>query len=264
MGARDSDDDIRNYLPDLSTIMRKADPAYGEKILREAMDNPELDAALAERRKETSDGGDPAESAGKAPEAAKAGANAPSPWAKASSEEPIDRAALPSASAPKAQAAAVEPNGTSPIKILSEKGARPQGRRTLPLWLFVVAATVALVSPIAMWLISSKLPPRAVPEAPGPTAASGQPALPPVTLDGGAAPNIENSAPASSSAAPPVVTGSSTQEPLNPVPKETGERPMIKSKGRTDDASGNAGAPSLPKTARPIPTAAPVATDIMQ
>src|SRR5262249_22962348 len=30
---------IRNYLPDFQTILRKADPAYGEKILREAMDN---------------------------------------------------------------------------------------------------------------------------------------------------------------------------------------------------------------------------------
>ncbi len=48
MAARDSDDDIRKYLPELSAILREADPARAKEKLTRAQDNPELDAALAQ------------------------------------------------------------------------------------------------------------------------------------------------------------------------------------------------------------------------
>jgi hypothetical protein len=50
MNARNSDDDLRNFMPDMAAIRRAADPAYAERKLREALNNPELDKALAEVR----------------------------------------------------------------------------------------------------------------------------------------------------------------------------------------------------------------------
>src|SRR5690242_7124134 len=107
MGKRDSEDDIRNYLPDLATIVKRADPAYSEKLYREAMDNPELDQALAERKRWLEQhGGDEGDettanagarpsagavSADAAPTAAPTHISAPSPWTTSAGAEVIDR-----------------------------------------------------------------------------------------------------------------------------------------------------------------------------
>jgi hypothetical protein len=50
MTARDSDDDLRKYMPDRATILREADPRHAEEKYRSALANPELDEALAEVR----------------------------------------------------------------------------------------------------------------------------------------------------------------------------------------------------------------------
>ncbi|WP_437486506.1 hypothetical protein WME75_03775 [Sorangium sp. So ce1014] len=48
MGSNKDSDDIRQYLPDLESIQREADPAVAERKLQQALDNPELDRALSE------------------------------------------------------------------------------------------------------------------------------------------------------------------------------------------------------------------------
>ncbi|XYH99207.1 hypothetical protein ACMHYB_05415 [Sorangium sp. So ce1128] len=53
MGSnKDSDDDIRQYLPDLESIRREADPAVAERKLQQALNNPELDRALSEMQQQ--------------------------------------------------------------------------------------------------------------------------------------------------------------------------------------------------------------------
>ncbi|XYH99212.1 hypothetical protein ACMHYB_05440 [Sorangium sp. So ce1128] len=57
MGSnKDSDDDIRQYLPDLESIRREADPAVAERKLQQALDNPELDRALSEMQQHKATG----------------------------------------------------------------------------------------------------------------------------------------------------------------------------------------------------------------
>src|SRR5262245_35409519 len=140
MAKRDSDTDIRKLLPDMKTILKHADPAYSERIYREAMDNPELDAAVAERDRalaEMEGREGPGESvppagATAAPAGEEVRVSAPSPWAKAAPAGDIDKSALPSASAPTAEAPAVAPPVTSPV--LPEKAEQrgPAARRPLP------------------------------------------------------------------------------------------------------------------------------------
>ncbi|HTN91994.1 MAG TPA: hypothetical protein VL242_50340, partial [Sorangium sp.] len=57
MGSnKDSDDDIRQYLPDLESIRREADPAVAERKLQQALNNPELDRALSEMQQHKATG----------------------------------------------------------------------------------------------------------------------------------------------------------------------------------------------------------------
>ncbi|XXY45672.1 hypothetical protein WME91_37300 [Sorangium sp. So ce269] len=52
MGSNKDSDDIRQYLPDLESIRREADPAVAERKLQQALDNPELDRALSEMQQQ--------------------------------------------------------------------------------------------------------------------------------------------------------------------------------------------------------------------
>ncbi len=188
---RDSDDDIRKYLPDLKTILRHADPAYSDEVLREAMDNPELDAALEERKRglEALEQGRTSEAGARhgelstppgVPGAVPLRVSAPSPWAKAASGDAIDKSALPSASAPKTDVPAAAPV-TSPIRPANE--ARPPKKRgALPMWVLPGMLAIAL-SPFAMWAVVSMLPPRH-----------------PVELPASAVPSTQATAPAPSAA----------------------------------------------------------------
>ncbi|WP_437623723.1 hypothetical protein [Sorangium sp. So ce1151] len=52
MGSNKDSDDIRQYLPDLESIRREADPAVAERKLQQALNNPELDRALSEMQQQ--------------------------------------------------------------------------------------------------------------------------------------------------------------------------------------------------------------------
>ncbi|WP_437288818.1 hypothetical protein [Sorangium sp. So ce406] len=52
MGSNKDSDDIRQYLPDLESIRREADPEVAEQKLRQAQNNPELDRALSEMQQQ--------------------------------------------------------------------------------------------------------------------------------------------------------------------------------------------------------------------
>ncbi|WP_438034839.1 hypothetical protein [Sorangium sp. So ce204] len=56
MGSNKDSDDIRQYLPDLESIRREADPEVAERKLRQAQNNPELDRALTEMQQQKATG----------------------------------------------------------------------------------------------------------------------------------------------------------------------------------------------------------------
>ncbi|WP_437636421.1 hypothetical protein [Sorangium sp. So ce854] len=56
MGSNKDSDDIRQYLPDLESIRREADPEVAEQKLRQAQNNPELDRALSEMEQQKATG----------------------------------------------------------------------------------------------------------------------------------------------------------------------------------------------------------------
>jgi hypothetical protein len=253
---RDSDTDIRKYMPDLATILKHADPAHSDRIYREAMDNPELDAAVAERdrqlaamdgRSSAPSGTDGSPAAGDAP----ARVSAPSPWAT-SAEHVVDKAALPSADLPKTE----PPPVTSPIP---RRVARNR-RRALPRWVLPAMGAVVL-SPLVMWMVMSKVPPRhpvPVPaaspsqvQAPAPSS-SETPTMPSAAPSAStgptAAPSAQSSAPAATSAPPPVPTA---------VPQKHAPR------GALDDPHKSPAPPAPPPTVEPAPpppaSAAPAA-----
>ena len=118
MAARDSDDDIRKYLPDTSAILREAAPARAKAKLAKAQDNPELDAALAQVQ--------PARPSERPSEA--------SPWAA----EPIGIAAtaLPSSLA-------------APL-VVKEAAAPRRKRAPFSPWAKAIAAVIAAVGPATL------------------------------------------------------------------------------------------------------------------
>jgi hypothetical protein len=117
MAARDSDDDIRKYLPDLKTILREADPARAKEKLEKAQDNPELDAALAHAQRPS------------------ARPSAASLWAA----EP-------------AGIAAVGPVVVTPEVVAPEP--RRRKRAPFPAWQKAIAAVIAVVGPVVLlWVL---------------------------------------------------------------------------------------------------------------
>ncbi|WP_437318006.1 hypothetical protein [Sorangium sp. So ce385] len=52
MSSNKDSDDVRQYLPDLESIRREADPAVAERKLQQALNNPELDRALSEMQQQ--------------------------------------------------------------------------------------------------------------------------------------------------------------------------------------------------------------------
>ena len=92
-------------------------------------------------------------------------------WAKAAPGEPIDKAALPSASAPAMEAPGAVAPVTAPIK--APEGRR-KGWRGVPPWAFPLASAVVILGPFAMWLIVKDLPPRHPQDGPA-VATSAQP-----------------------------------------------------------------------------------------
>jgi hypothetical protein len=271
MAKRESDTDIRKFLPDLPSILKRADPAYGEKIYREAMDNPELDEAIAERdraiaemegREGTNESVPPEmearEATGEsvppddeitAPHVVGTRVSAPSPWATAAPNA-IDRSALPSATAPSAEVPGAAPPVTSPVQPRGAAQAQLSGRRKLPRWVFPGILAIAL-APLAMWAVMSTLPPRH-PLNPAPGASASAQVAVPATVDGGTVPGIQSSAPLESVALP-----SATVLPTAPTAPNTAPRvPPVPIKRHPElNSRADAGA-SPPMTTEPVTPAA--------
>lgn len=124
MGTRDRDGELPDFLPDLATIRREMDPAYGEKKLREALDSRELEKrqVAAEEVKEASK-------------------ESPSPY-----EVPIE----------------VVPGGRridAPRARTQIKAVPRSARRKLPAWAVYILAVMAVIGPVAMVLALVKSPP---------------------------------------------------------------------------------------------------------
>ena len=244
MGAKDSYDDIRKYLPDLDAITRAADPALAEEKHRKAVDNPELDRALAELKRGLKEGEAPFEfpvvPGWSTTEAANEAAwVAPSRWR--GSAPAVEKAALPSALAPAMTTLVSSGLGRG------SKAPRDGGRRALSPWLVSALAVLAVVGPVALIAILSQ-------------ALSGRPDL------AATVPREWGQASAQARVTPEASTagGARSAEPVAP---------------RGTEEEENAGAPAAPEgpkdapspwartapraPARPAPTPRPIATDIM-
>lgn len=173
MAARDSDDDIRKYLPDLSTILREADPARAKEKLAKAQDNPELDAALAHAQRPSVR---PSEA---------------SPWAA----EPVGiaKAALPSSLA------------APPV--VKEAKARPVKRAGFPGWAKGIVAVIAAVGPATLlWVLLVRPSGRERVDPPRAAVSAGSSATPTPTMSATAPASAPTPSPIPAAPAPTVKT----------------------------------------------------------
>ena len=140
MAARDSDDDIRKYMPDFNTILRTADPAVAAAKRRAALDAPGVAEVITEIREDNEVTLSAVVAVAVPPRAVAAAVVSASPWSATAGGE-IDKAALPSSLAPNAappvvrDAAMVKPT------------ARKTAKKTFPPWASSVAAVIAVVGP---------------------------------------------------------------------------------------------------------------------
>jgi hypothetical protein len=189
MAARDSDDDIRKYLPDLSTILREADPARAKEKLAKAQDNPELDAALAHAQR-------PSERPSEG-----------SPWA----------------AEPAGIAAAVLPSSLVAPPVVTEPEAPRRRRAPFPAWAKAIVAVIAVVGPVTLLWALLVRPGRGENVEPARAGASGGSSAPTTpTMSATASPILPVSPPApvltadadaGASLAPPAPSGAATTKP---------------------------------------------------
>lgn len=189
MAARDSDDDIRKYLPDLSTILREADPARAKEKLTKAQDNPELDAALAHAQRPSARPSDA------------------SPWA-----------AEPAGIAPGAL-----PSSLAAPPVVKEPEAPPSKRAPFPPWAKAIAAVIAVVGPVTLlWvlLVRPSGHEHVDPARLGASAGSSTPLSPTTSATAGStsppaapAPVVTAELDAGASVAPPVPSGAAPTKP---------------------------------------------------
>ena len=231
MAARDSDDDIRKYLPELSTILREADPARAKEKLSKAQDNPELDAALAHAQRPS------------------ARPSAASPWAA----EPVGIAAAALPSSPAAPPVVKKPEArhrkrapfsawsnrtkgivavlaaVGPVTVLWVLLVRPSGRENVdPVRVAVSAGSSVSAAPTVS--ASAASPPMAsarTTENPAPSS----PAVPVIQDDAGTVPGVpveRDAGPAKPSVKPaPNEDDPYSTPPKKPAPAKPDAAPMI-------------------------------------
>lgn len=249
MPARDSDDDIRKYMPDFKTILRTADPAVASETRRAALDAPEVAEVIAELREDN----EVTLPVGVAlPPRAGAAAASASPWA-AAADGAINKAVLPSSLAPNAAPPVVRDSAE-----VTPKRAET-AKKKFPGWASSVAAVVAVVGPTTLAVILLSRPAQnggvTAPSA-NAGAATSSAAAPsvvgaaPVSTQAPSVPSIESAVPvpSASAVAPP------TAAPALPEPV----RPKL---GRQDGDPYDAAVPTPAKTSDPpIPSAPPPAS----
>lgn len=240
MPARDSDDDIRKYMPDFKAILRTADPAVAAEKRRAALDAPEVAEVIAELREDN----EVTLPAGTAHRAAPASA---SPWALAAEGE-IDKAVLPSALAP---------NAAPPlVRDAMEVAPKHAGtaKKKFPAWAASVAAVVAVVGPTTLAVILLSRPaqngavttPSTNAGVMSSAAASSTVSAAPATTQTPSVPSVESAVPAQSmSAVAPPATVPTPPEPT---------RPKL---GKHDADPYDAAPPKPMKTAEPAAQPAP-------
>jgi hypothetical protein len=222
---RDSDDDLRKVLPDLATLNREADPTRRRAKLQDAMDNPQVDAALVLMRPGLKPGEDPLyyqvprRAEGEAPPG-------PSPWEAARSDVPA--VALPSSHAPGA---------APPVTVARPlpEPQRPQSalRRSAP-----IAILAVFIPLVLMWYLFVRQRTPVVQGAPhevtsGASAVSAAPAVP-------LAPSSVATPPSSAavpSPSPPVPlsaigdAGAASSAPVSPAPKSMAPKVRVPKAG---------------------------------
>jgi hypothetical protein len=246
--ARASDVELGEYFPDLETIVREVDPVRRAKKLRNAIDNPEIDEALAEAR----------QSLARLDRTTPNRGSVASPWAQQTPELGApDKAALPSALMPLAPVPERTPEAEHATTL--EKSPVPINPR--PAWRWTVAksvmAVIAVVAPLTMMYFLLVWRNDRGPVNPAPAATSAAIATPPL-------PTIPAPIPTPSAVptiAPSVAPTDSATAPQVPTAEPHGGKPPH---GGTPHAaqpspSSEPVMPSSPKTAEPL-TPPPTAT----
>jgi hypothetical protein len=237
----DSKIDLDKYRPSPDTVRRVSDEAAAQERLRQALDNPGLDEALAELQ-----GAAPAPEApaAQAVDAVPAPAmGEPSPWAQGSGAAGLDAAALPSAMAP------AVPPVTARIKA---SGRTPPRRRWTPVRTALAAIALAFLPAMIVFLLFVKPPqPPGAPRDAPPVATS----IAAATATGRSAEPVTSARPAS-----PGATSSASAEPAAP-PSATGlpsatAPPRMRPRGTVDDPY-DAAPPATAPGATSVPTAQP-------
>jgi hypothetical protein len=236
MSTRNSDDDIRRYLPDLETIYREADPAHAEEKHKKALDNPELDKVLAEIEHKANAAGkhrselQAAPAQPKAPAVAEtAGPAAQSRWAS-DAEPPIDKALLPSSLLPVLVPPVMSPSPPREVKVAPVSGRRWR------IGMFSALAVLAVLAPVITWGVCS-MTMRMPSVSPAASSVAAAPASAPAAAPRAAAP------------APPPDAGADAGTPASSrAPPEASAPPQ----------------PPPRAPVRPVPTARPVAPEMMQ
>ena len=246
MPARDSDDDIRKYMPDFKAILRTADPAVAAETRRAALDAPEVAEVIAELREDN----EVTLPAGVAPHAA---ATRASPWAVAAEGE-IDKASLPSALAPNAAPPVVR----DAIEVAPKHAGA--AKKKFPAWAASIAAVVAVVGPTTLAVILLSRPPQnGAVTAPAAnagvvssTAASSTVSAAPVATQMPSVLSVESAVPAPSvsAVAPPSAA---------PTPPEPARPKLGRHDGDPYDAAPPKPAKTVEPAAQPAPTQQPTA-----
>jgi hypothetical protein len=214
MPARDSDDDIRKYMPDFKAILRAADPAVAAETRRAALDAPEVAEVIAEIREDNEVTLPAAAVTAAAPRAVAVAVVDASPWAVAGE---IDKAALPSSHAPNA----------APPVVRDAMPATPKAQKTatrkFPGWASSVAAVIAVVGPCTFAVVLLSRPTQnggvTVPSANAGASVSSAAVPPvvtgaaPVSMQAPGVPPVAPSAESDAGAAPPVVVPSAAIAP---------------------------------------------------
>jgi hypothetical protein len=172
-----------------------------------------------------------------------------SPWAKAATEAPIDKAALPSANAPATDTPAAVAPVTAPI---GAPEGRRKGRRGLPPWAFPMASAAVVLGPLVTWLIVRNVPPRQTVEVPA--ASTSVHVTAPVPVDSGASPSVQSSAPVPVPSAPTTTSAA----PTVTAPKPEGLHVAPKRSHEPDDPYGSDAAVK----SRPAVPAVPAVTEV--
>ena len=230
MAARDSDDDIRKYLPDLTTILRDADPARAKEKLEKAQDNPELDAALAHAQRPSVRPSDA------------------SPWVT----EPAGSAAV----------ALTSERVPPPVVVVKEPETRRRKRAPFPTWAKVMAAVIAVLGPVTLlWvlLVRPRGQGREEPVRAGASAGTSVPAVPTTSASASATASAIETAPAP---APVLTVKSNAGASVAPLVPSPSSAAPTKPKGHptTREDPYAAAPPGSAKTTEPVAPPIPAVT----